>query len=96
MNMTHYEEHIRDSAADNSRWDGFDRGDLGRDNHRDQGMRVIGRMTDSHGYRVTIVEVWDEDMKDFWVAVNGRRVHATDDRANAIIVARWWWSGCPA
>ena len=26
--MTHYEEHIRDSALDNSRWDGFDRGDL--------------------------------------------------------------------
>jgi hypothetical protein len=25
--MTQYEEHIRDSAFDNSRWDGFDRGD---------------------------------------------------------------------
>jgi hypothetical protein len=27
--MDKYQEHLQDSAPDNSRWDGFDRGDLG-------------------------------------------------------------------
>lgn len=93
--MTQYEEHLRDSAPCSSRWDGFDRGDLMPEAPADQGQRVIGRMTSGGGYSVTITEFWCDDDAVFEVAIDGERVHSTEDRANAITVARWWMSGCP-
>ena len=97
MNMTQHEEHIRDSAIDNSRWDGFDCGDIGRDEAPAHGRNVIGRMTSGCGYRVEIVHFWHESFDDFFeVYVDRNRVHFSDDRANAITVARWWMDGCPA
>lgn len=94
--MTQYEEHLRDSAPCNSRFEGFCRGDLMAEGPADQGQRVIGRMTSGGGYRVTITELWCDYDTVFEVAVDGERVHSTDDRANAITVARWWMAGCPA
>ena len=93
--MNKYEEHIRDSAIDNSRWDGFDRGDLGCDESGDHGIKVICRMTSGGGYRVEIVHLWHGFDDFFEVLVAGKQVHSTDDRASAITVARWWMSGCP-
>jgi hypothetical protein len=94
--MNTYEEHIQDSAIDNSRWDGFDRGDIDHDDTPACGMKVIGRMTSGGGYRVSIVQLWHESFDDsFEVYVNNNRVHFTEDRANAIAVARWWMDGCP-
>lgn len=88
-----YAEHLRDSASDNSRWDGYDRGDCSEPRH---GHRVIGRMTSGGGYRVEIVEYWHEQFGSFFeVYVDRRRVHATDDRTAAVTVARWWMDGCP-
>jgi hypothetical protein len=98
MNLSHYEEHIAHSAPCNSRWDGFDRGDLGRTSVDacDIGQRVIGRMTSEGGYRVVVTEFWCDMDSVFEVHVDGKRVHSTDDRAQAITVARWWMAGCPA
>jgi hypothetical protein len=53
-------------------------------------------MTSGGGYRVEITEFWSGDLTFFEVTIDGRRVHSTEDRANAIIVARWWMNGCPA
>jgi hypothetical protein len=94
MFATQYEEHLA-SQPDNSRWDGFDRGDAGREEDLDQGSRVIGRMASGGGYRVQITEFWYSGNTDFEVSVDGRRVHSTEDRANATVVARWWMDGCP-
>jgi hypothetical protein len=98
MFANQYEEHLAHSAPCASRWDGFDRGDDGRweDCPADQGQRVIGRMTSGGGYRVEITEFWCDDSLTYEVAVDGHRVHATDDRAQAVTVARWWMAGCPA
>jgi len=87
-------EHLRDSAPCASRWDGFDRGDT--DFEPDMGHRTIGRMTSGGGYRVEIVEYWCDEMRHYEVLIDGNRVHSTDDRGNAVIVARWWMDGCPA
>lgn len=92
MFANQYEEHMA-SQPDNSRWDGFDRGDA--DFSTDQGSRIIGRMTSGGGYKVIITEFWNDDLSFFEVAIDRRRVHSTEDRANAIIVARWWMAGCP-
>lgn len=89
-----YEEHLA-SLPDNSRWDGFDRGDIGQEEDLNQGSRVIGRMTSGGGYRVEITEFWCDDWTFFEVSIDGDRVHSTEERANAIIVARWWMNGCP-
>lgn len=94
MFANQYEEHLAHSAPCSSRWDGFDRGDT--DFEVDQGSRVIGRMTSGGGYKVTITEFWNNGWTFFEVAIDGRRVHSTEDRAGAIIVARWWMDGCPA
>jgi len=94
MFATQYEEHLA-SQPDNSRWDGFCRGDIGNDDV-DQGSKVIGRMTSGGGFRVEITEFWWSDWTFFEVTIDGRRVHSTEDRGNAIIVARWWMNGCPA
>jgi len=93
MFSNQYEEHLA-SQPDNSRWDGFDRGDS--ESGPDQGSRVIGRMTSGGGYRVSIIESWCDDYTDYEVHVDGRRVHLTEDRAQAVTVARWWMAGCPA
>ena len=94
MYSSQYEEHLAHSAPCASRWDGFDRGDLVND-ERDQGSRVIGRMDSSRG-RVVVTELWSDDWTGYEVAVDGRRVHSADDRAEALAVARWWVKGCPA
>jgi hypothetical protein len=52
-------------------------------------------MTSGGGYKVIITEFWNDDLSFFEVAIDNRRVHSTEDRANAIIVARWWIAGCP-
>jgi hypothetical protein len=88
------EEHLAHSAPCSSRWDGFDRGDDCQQ-ERHQGSKVIGRMTSGGGYRVEIVELYDEDYSYFEVNVDGKRVHWADDRAQAVTVARWWMDGCP-
>ena len=95
MFSNQYEEHLAHSAPCASRWDGFDRGDDGQEIVQDQGKRVIGRMTSGGGYRVEIVEYWFDASFDYEVLVDGRRVHNTDTRENAVTVARWWMNGCP-
>jgi hypothetical protein len=92
--MNQYQEHLQDSQPDNSRWDGFCRGDT--DSEADCGSKVIGRLTSDGGYKVEIIESWYRYDTDFDVFVDGNRVHSTDDRAKAIVVARWWMDGCPA
>jgi len=87
-----YQEHLDHSAPCSSRFDGFDRGD--ENQQRDQGSRVIGRMTSSRG-QVKIVESWCEYDVAFDVFVDGKRVHSAEDRSEAITVARWWMAGCP-
>ncbi len=98
MFANQYEEHIAHSAPCSSRWDGFDRGDDGRDllEGLDQGKRLIGRMTNGAGKRVKIVEYWCDDLRSYEVLVSGVVKFAGDDRARAIRVARWWMDGCPA
>jgi len=91
--MNHYQEHLAHSAPCTSRWDGFDRGDT--DFTVDSGSKVIGRMTSGGGYKVEIIETWSGCYADFDVLVDGKRVHNTEDRATAIVVARWWLNGCP-
>ena len=91
--MNQYQEHLQDSQPDNSRWDGFCRGDT--DFTDDSGSKVIGRMTSGGGYKVEIVECWSGYYNDFDVLVDGKRVHNTEDRGNAVVVARWWMNGCP-
>lgn len=92
LHANQYEEHLA-SQPDNSRWDGFDRGDISFE--IDQGSRVIGRMTSGGGYRVTITEFWSDDLSVFEVAVDGCCVHSTEDRAQAVVIARWWMADCP-
>ena len=89
-------EHLRDSAVDNSRFDGFDRGDLGNDEGSKVYGNVIGRMRCWHG-KVEIVEVvYPDGDNDYFVQVNGRQVTEFVDRAKATVVARWWVNGCHA
>lgn len=100
MFANQYEEHIAHSAPCNSRWDGFDRGDLGSvDFPADQGQRVIGRMTNGGGQRVVIMELWCDSDMAYEVLVDGSVVYSDfieGDRSRAITVARWWMAGCPA
>jgi hypothetical protein len=89
-----YAEHLRDSAPDNSRFDGFDRGDEGNDEGNEVYGKVIGRMHCWHG-KVEIVEVvYPDGDSDCFVQVNGRQVTDFIDRARAIVVGRWWVNGC--
>lgn len=60
-----------------------------------QGRTTIGRMTSGGGYRVVITKFWFDDFSTYEVSIDGNRVHSTDDKENAIIVARWWMNGCP-
>lgn len=90
--MNQYQEHL-DSQPDNSRWDGFCRGDT--ENTIDYGSKVIGRMTSGAGYKVEIVEYWSGYDTDYEVLIDGKRVHNTEDHAKAIVVGRWWLNGCP-
>ena len=84
------EEHLRDSAPDNSRWDGFDRGDTGIARTR---RTCIGRLTGSRGQRVA---VWQEITEDGWgdswceyvVTVDGQRVAGRDHREDALRLGR--------
>jgi hypothetical protein len=91
-----YQEHLNHSAPCNSRFDGFDRGDIGQEEDRDQGTKCIGRMTSGGGYRVEIFHLWSDGDDFFEVYVDKKRVHFTEERDNAIVVARWWMKGCPA
>ena len=91
--MNQYDEHIRDSAPCNSRFDGFDCGDLGREEILDQGTRVVGRMTASQGYKVEIIELWSGDFSAHQVVVAGTLVYTADDLPEAVIVARRWLTG---
>lgn len=91
-----YAEHLRDSAPDNSRFDGFDRGDLGNDDvGGDITETVIGRMRCYHG-TVEVVAVCFGMDKDFYVRVNGRMVTDLMDRDRALRVGRWWVNGAAA
>ena len=88
-----YEEHLRDSAPDNSRFDGFCRGDIGNDDiGGDIVETVIGRMRCWHG-TVEVVEVSMGMDTDFYVRVNGRMVTEFLPRDRAITVGRWWING---
>jgi len=90
-----YAEHLRDSAPDNSRFDGFDRGDIGRDDGKVY-QRIVGRMYCPHG-KVEIVEViYPLGDNDFFVQVEGEQVTDFTDRAQAVVVGRWWIDGCRA
>lgn len=89
-----YAEHLRDSAPDNSRFDGFDRGDLGSDETQTT-ETVIGRMRCWHG-KVEVVEVTCGYDSDFYVRVNGRMVTELMARDRAIEVGRWWVNGAAA
>ena len=89
--MNQYDEHIRDSAPCSSRWDGYDRGDLGRE-VSDQGTRVVGRMTVSQGYKVEIVECWSDYDSIYQILVAGMVVQTAEDYPEAVIVARRWLS----
>jgi len=89
--MTQYDEHIRDSAPCSSRWDGYDRGDLGRE-ISDQGTRVVGRMTATQGYKVEIVECWNDYDCIYQILVAGMLVQTAEDYPEAVIVARRWLS----
>ena len=60
----------------------------------DQGYQVIGRMTNVNGQRVTITEYWDGDWKFFDVKVDGRSVFDSEDRGDAIVVARQHMGRC--
>ena len=91
--MDQYQEHLQHSQPDNSRWDGFDRGDT--DSTIDSGSKVIGRLTSGGGYKVEIIEYWSGYDTAIEVLVDGKRVHSTQERDNAIVVARWWLNGCP-
>lgn len=99
MFTSKYEEHLA-SQPDNSRWDGFDRGDLDNvDCPCDQGERVIGRMTNEAGQRVVISEYWCDTDYAYEVFVDGASVYKDCidmDRTRAITVAQWWMDGCPA
>ncbi len=88
-----HQEHLDHSAPCNSRFDGFDRGD--DDQEPDQGSECIGRMTSGGGYRVEIFHFWCGYDECFEVYADGNRVHYTEERDNAIVVARWWMAGCP-
>lgn len=96
MFTNQYEEHLA-SQPDESRWDGFDRGDFGQDDFGPV-EHVIGRMTNGAGQRVVIRAVnFGEGDTEYSVYVDGDRVFCElDDRARAITVARWWMAGCPA
>lgn len=88
-----YEEHLAHSAPCSSRWDGFDRGDLGRE---EPGVieTVIGRMTNKAGQRVVIICNTVEYSDFYSVLVDGECVFfEEDDRAGAVCVARQWMSG---
>ncbi len=89
-----YEEHIRDSAIDNSRFDGFCRGDLWREELETYEV-VVGRMRCWHG-KVEVVEVNTSSGSDYYVRVNGRMVTDFMERDRAIEVGRWWINGASA
>ena len=61
-----------------------------------QGSKVIGRMTMGNGCKVEVAEIWYEGDTVFEVSIDGRRVHSTEDRTQAIRVGHWWLDGCPA
>ena len=88
-----YEEHLAHSAPCSSRWDGFDRGDLGREEPRVV-ETVIGRMTNGAGQRVVITCNTVEYSDFYTVLVDGECVFfEEDDRTGAIRVARQWMNG---
>lgn len=93
MTTDKYAEHLA-SQPDNSRWDGFCCGDTSFE--LDQGSRVLVNTTSGAGYLVTVTEFWSAGLSVFEVAVISRRVHFTDELAQALTVARWWLAGCPA
>jgi len=84
-------EHLQDSAADNSRFDGFDRGDIRNDEPENVEI-VIGRMRCWHG-KVEVVEVSTLTGSDYYVRLNGRMVTDLMERDRAIRVGRWWVNG---
>lgn len=89
-----YAEHLRDSATDNSRFDGFDRGDICNDEPENVEI-VIGRMYCWHG-KVEVVEVSTLTGSDYYVRVNDRMVTELMERDRAIRVGRWWINGAHA
>jgi hypothetical protein len=89
-----YAEHLRDSALDNSRFDGFDRGDSD-DISGEIVETVIGRMRCYHG-TVEVVQISIGMDTDFCVRVNGRMVTDLMDRDRALRVGRWWVNGAAA
>jgi hypothetical protein len=89
-----YQEHLRDSAPDNSRFDGFCRGD-DWNNEPENTEVVIGRMRCWHG-KVEVVEVNTRSGSDYYVRVNDRMVTDLVDRGRAIEIGRWWVNGASA
>lgn len=100
MSFTQHQEEVDFANSYNQvdKFAGFDRGDIGSNDLGacDIGQRVVGRMTSGGGYRVVITESWCDADSFFEVTIDGKRVHFTDDRTQAITVARWWMAGCQA
>ena len=89
------EEQDYSASARYDRFQGFDRGDLDR-NECNTGEVVIGRMYCFHG-KVEIVETYCEYDSWFYVRVNGKAVTEWfDNKEQAVIVGRWWIAGCNA
>jgi len=86
-----YEEHLRDSAPDNSRFDGFDRGDR-NDIDGEIVQTVIDRTRCYYG-TVEVVAVSMGMDTHFYVRVNGRMVTDLTHLEGAEEVSRWWVSG---
>lgn len=89
--MDTYQEHLDHSAPCSSRWDGFDRGDIGQG---DAGVdyptekSVIGRMTNPFGQRVVVAEMEYDGAVCFSVAVDGEYTDWANERDEAIRLAR--------
>ena len=92
-----YQEHLQDSAHDNSRFDGFCRGDIGREDlgHDEWKETIIGRMRCCAG-TVEVVEVRLGKETNFYVRVEGQTVTSLMDRERALEVGRWWVEGAAA
>lgn len=87
MYLDKYEEHLRDSAPDNSRWDGFDRGDL--DEVFECHVRVVAEAVNRHGIAVSLLNHTDSYGADDWiVTLNGEYVFLGDTEARARAEAR--------
>lgn len=86
--MDTYQEHLDHSGPCSSRWDGFDRGDIGREDDHLVVETVIGRMTNPFGELVVITETAVDGFAYYEVTVNGHHADWADDREEAVRLGR--------